>query len=110
MKASMPQPRPIPQFSNHSLLRMAQRGIDAPEILATMRYGRKQHVRGALVHVIGRKEVRQAEKTGRNLRDYEGIHVVCSPDRTVLTVYRNRHLNIRGKRLRRLRMWVSQPG
>jgi hypothetical protein len=103
MNASSPIPFSQPDLSSHSRRRMAQRGIGTPDILTTMQFGRKRYVRGALFHVIGRKEVRKAEKHGIDLSDCEGLHVLCSPDGLVLTVYRNRQLDLRQRKFRRHR-------
>ncbi len=103
MISSLPKQYKLPSLTNHSLRRMAQRGIAIPDIQAVMAYGRKCRVRKAKVHVIGKKEVRQAEKRGVDLRDYEGVHVICSPEGVVMTVYRNQNLNIREKCSRRSR-------
>lgn len=103
MKDSLFKQYNFPPLTNHSLRRMAQRGIDVPDVLATMQYGRECYVRKARVHVIGKKEIRKAEKLGLDLRDHEGVHVVCSPEGVVMTVYRNQQLNIRNTRSCHLR-------
>ena len=66
-------------------------------------YGRVAYVRGAKIYVIGRKEVESFLRKGIELADFEGIHVVCSPEGVVLTTYRNRDfrgLRSRGRRYR----------
>ena len=60
--------------------------------------GRVVYVRGAKIYVIGRKEVESFLRKGIELADFEGIHVVCSPEGVVLTTYRNR--DFRGLRPR----------
>ena len=103
MSASSPVQNAKPQLSSHSKRRMAQRGIGTPDVVTTLQFGRKRYIRGALFHVIGRKEVQKAEKQGIDLSDFEGLHVLCSPDGMVLTVYRNRQLDLRHGRMKRHR-------
>jgi hypothetical protein len=60
-------------------------------IEAALEYGRVVYVRGAEIHVIGRKEVFRYRRHGIDLREYEGVHVVCRPGSgLILTAYRNR--------------------
>lgn len=87
----------LPTLTAHSRRRMAQRGIRRGDVATTLRHGRKVHVRGARIHVIGRREVKRAERVGANLRDLEGTHVVCTPAGTVLTVYKNKKLDLRDR-------------
>lgn len=78
-------------LTNHALARMGERDIPAHAVEAALRHGRVYHVRGAEVHVIGRKDVLRHKKIGIDLAAYEGTQVVCAPDGgVVLTVYRNR--------------------
>jgi hypothetical protein len=79
-------------LSQHALDRMDARGLPAEAVRSTLAYGRAVWTRGACVHVIGRKEVRRYRRAGLDLAPYEGVHVVVSPEGTVLTVYRNRDL------------------
>ena len=68
---------------------MARR-LSRAGVQAAIEYGRVAFVRGAAVYAIGRREVVRFLKQGIDLSCYEGIQVVCSPDGTILTVYRNR--------------------
>ena len=78
---------------------MNARRLSNEAINAALTYGRVVHVRGAAIHVIGRKEVEQLSWAGLDLEAYEGVQVVCTPDdMTVLTAYRNR--NFRGLKAR----------
>lgn len=79
-------------LTEHARHRMGARGIKIDTLEAVLRYGRVAHVRGAEVHVIGRKEISRYANFDIDLSDYDGIHAVCSPDRAILTVYRNRDL------------------
>ena len=76
-------------YTLHAIKRMNARGISQQAIQAVFRYGRKVFARGALIFTIGHKEVRRFIKQGIKLDDYAGIQVVCSPEKAVLTVYRN---------------------
>ncbi len=77
-------------MTSHALKRMNSRGISQDAVLATLIYGRTIHGRGAVICVIGRKEVEQFSGAEINLSDYEGVHVICSKDWTVLTTYKNK--------------------
>ncbi len=84
-------------LTNHLRRRMSRRWISADALVAVLAYGRTAHVRGAKIHVIGRKEVNRYRRQGIELDSFEGIHVVCtSTEEVVLTAYRNR--NLRGLR------------
>lgn len=85
----------LPPLTEHARRRMAQRGIRAAQVAATLRHGRSRDIRGACIYVVGRQEARQARTRGVDLRAVEGIHVVCSPEGVILTVYRNKELNLR---------------
>ena len=79
------------QLTRHALDRLHGRGFRVQAIQAALGYGRVLHIRGAAIHVIGRREVEAHKRDGVNLMQFEGIQVVCSTDGTaILTVYRNR--------------------
>lgn len=94
-------------LTNHALMRMSARYIPAGAIEAALLHGRTFHVRGAEIHVIGRKEVLRHRKSGIDLADYEGTQVVCDPDgAVVVTAYKNRDfrgLRADGRRMERAR-------
>jgi hypothetical protein len=82
-----------PYLTKHAWERSNARGLSSEAIDAAIQYGRVVHVRGAAVHVIGKKEVRRFSEVGVDLEKYEGVQVVCSPDdEAVLTAYRNHDL------------------
>lgn len=85
-------------ITTHAQKRMTGRRISETALSAVIDYGRVVYTRGAKIYVIGRKEVTTFLRKGVELADFEGIHVVCSPDGAVLTTYRNR--NLRGLRPR----------
>jgi hypothetical protein len=86
----------------HARERMSQRGIKRAALLAVLEHGRVEHRPDALVYIVGRKEVERCRRCGLRLERYEGIHVVTSPNGTILTTYRNRALNLRPSRRRAL--------
>ena len=81
-------------ITHHAWARMSGRSIPPWAVDTVVRFGRVVHSRGAVFHVMGRREV-EAERArgGLDLERLEGVHVVCSPrDGAVMTVYRNRDL------------------
>ncbi len=79
-------------LTQHARIRMDARSIPKRAVEMVLDHGRRVFIRGAELAVIGRKEIVWAKMQGLDLRDYNGIHVVCAEDGTVLTVYRNRAL------------------
>ena len=91
-------------ITTHARMRMTARRVSETALSAVLDYGRVAYVRGAKIYVIGRKEVEAFLRKGIELADFEGIHVVCSPEGVVLTTYRNRDfrgLRSRGRRYHR---------
>ena len=88
------QPRqalePNLQMSRHAARRMQQRNISEAAVRTALEQGRVVHVRGAAIHAIGRKEISRLRRHGIDLSGYDGVQVVCAPDGTILTAYRNR--------------------
>lgn len=82
--------------TTHARRRMVDRNISDRAIEAVLDFGRISRVRGAEIYSVGRKEVRLYAREGIDLEACEGVHVVCSPNGTVLTAYRNS--NFRGLR------------
>ena len=91
-------PDPGIRLTMHASQRMNTRGIPESAVRATLMHGRVVHVRGAVIHAIGRKEVSRFQQRGIDLSRYEGVQIVCTPGGTILTVYRNR--DFRGLRPR----------
>lgn len=79
-------------FTQHAEERMSSRCISVSDVETVIAYGRRSYTRGAVIYVIGVKEVKQYKALGINLDRYEGIHAVCSSDNLVITVYRNHDL------------------
>lgn len=93
----------VDQFalSQHAVERMGARGLSLQALEAALCYGRKHHVRGAVICAIGRKEVAEYQHDGINLSAHQGVQVVCSTDGTVITLYRNQDFRcLRPKRRR----------
>ena len=82
---------------------MTTRRISQTALSAVINYGRVVYVRGAKIYVIGRKEIEAFLRKGIELTDFEGIHVVCSPEGTIMTTYRNRDFRGLRPRSRRYR-------
>ena len=87
------------RLSQHAIGRMSERSISPTAVSITYTYGRVVYTRGAKIRVIGRKEVERYRQQGKDLSQYEGIHLVCNTDGLVFTVYRNK--DSRGLRPRR---------
>lgn len=83
-------------LSAHARQRMNARNLGLTAIKATLDFGRVVYTRGAIIYAIGKKEVRRHRSTRGDLGRFEGVHVVCAPDGTVITTYRNH--NFRGIR------------
>jgi len=80
----------LPAITQHAWARMCSRRLNGQTIDTVLNYGRVIHVRGAAIHVIGRKEVEKLARFGVDVGDCEGVQVVCTPDDSaILTVYRN---------------------
>jgi hypothetical protein len=92
-------------LTEHARQRMDARRLPEPAVKAVMTYGRLARVRGAEVYAIGRKEVQQYRKLGIDLKDLDGVQVVCSRDGAVLTTYRNHDL--RGLKPRGSARWIG---
>jgi hypothetical protein len=95
---------PNPAITRHAWARMCSRSVNERTIGAVLAYGRVVRVRGAEIHVIGKKEVKRLGRAGVDVKECEGIHVVCTADGSaILTVYRNR--DFRGLKPRSGKRW-----
>lgn len=94
---------PGTRLTMHASQRMNERGIPEAAVRAALEHGRIAHVRGASIHAIGQKEIRHFQRRGIDLSCYEGVQIVCAPDGTILTVYRNRDFRGLRPRCRRRR-------
>jgi hypothetical protein len=91
-------------LTTHAQERMALRGIRPGDIETVLLCGREVHASGAVIHVIGRKEVEQYRRFGSDLAPLEGLHVVIALDGAIVTAYRNRS-TLMVKERRRVRGW-----
>lgn len=78
--------------SQHAARRMTRRRVSPASIQVAFAIGRRVHTRGAVIWVIGHKEAERARAAGYDADRLEGLHVVCSFDGTILTVYRTQDL------------------
>ncbi|MCE5245555.1 DUF4258 domain-containing protein [bacterium] len=82
----------IALMTEHAWARLDGRRIPLAAVEAAFSWGRRVFARGAEIFVLGRKEVAKAARFGADLARFEGIHVVCAPDGTIVTAYRNSDL------------------
>jgi hypothetical protein len=61
-------PKRTPYLTKHAWERTNARGLSSEAIDAAIQYGRVVHIRGAAVHVIGKKEVRRFSEVGFDLK------------------------------------------
>ncbi len=79
--------------TEHARHRMEQRGVSEEAVELALHYGRKIHSRGAIFHVIGRKEISKLGNTHPKLRLLNGVQVLTSTDgESIITVYKNHDL------------------
>lgn len=76
-------------ISTHARKRMHARNLGLTAVKAAMDFGRVVYTRGAIVYAIGRKEVIRCRRQNIDLRPFEGVQVICAPDGTIITTYRN---------------------
>lgn len=79
-------------MTDHAQTRMFSRRLSERAVQLALAHGREVHTRGAVLYAIGKKEVAKARRTGTDISLFEGVHVVCTSDGCVLTVYRNHDL------------------
>ncbi len=77
-------------MTEHAEHRMASRGISQRALKAALQYGSVRFTRKAWYYRITRLDVQKCKNQGVNIAEFEGIHVVVSPDGAVLTAYRAR--------------------
>lgn len=80
-------------LSTHAEARMYQRGVSPDGVALALRFGRKIHSRGAVFHVIGKKEICRLSEKVPEIRELDGLQVVVSPaGDAVITIYKNHDL------------------
>jgi len=80
----------LERLTYHAMQRMSARSISRKVIENVLLFGRISNIRGANIYSVGRKEVERYGRSGIRLKECEGVHVVCSSDQRIITVYRNR--------------------
>ncbi len=80
-------------LTRHARSRAQSRCIPIHQIDLAFDWGREVRIRGARIFAVGRREVAEARRRGVDISAAEGIHVVCSNEGNVITVYRNRSLS-----------------
>lgn len=88
-------------LSRHAWERMSGRGLSPDAIRCVINFGRVAYIRGATIYAVGRKEIERFGRDGIDLSDVEGVQVVCSDSRVIITAYRNH--DFRGLRSQRNR-------
>ena len=63
-------------LTRHALQRMGTRGFSATDVNLVLAYGRKIHTRGAMIYVVGRKEIVECSSYGVDLSSLDGVQVV----------------------------------
>ncbi|MFH1539284.1 MAG: DUF4258 domain-containing protein [bacterium] len=86
-------------LTSHAMDRTGERGYSLEMLETVLTYGRVMYERGAKIFFLGKREVEIYKGENLNLIPYSGLHVVCSHDGAIMTVYRNH--DIRPKRKRR---------
>jgi hypothetical protein len=77
------------KLTDHASLRMKERAITPNAVDIAMSYGREIHTRGGTFYVVGNREVgRTAKRSHVDISRFRGIHVLCSRDGSVVTIYR----------------------
>ncbi len=79
-------------LTKHAEKQMKRRGISSEAVQKVLDFGREVYARGAIIYVLGRKEIEHFKNIGINLIGLNGLQVVCADDLSVITVYRNRDL------------------
>lgn len=82
-------------LTDHALKRMHARGFSKDAVGAVLQYGRKTHTKGAVYYSVGRRETKKFRHSGIDLRNCEGLHIVCANDRphSIMTMYRNHNFH-----------------
>ena len=78
--------------------RIDGRHLSLRDVVTVLTLGRRWFDTGAWHHTIGRREVQRYRYTRPDLARLEGLQVICSPDDTILTAYRNREIVVKHDR------------
>lgn len=80
------------RLTHHASLRLHSRRFNQERIEMTLAFGREVHVKGITFYVVGRKEVLAAREAGLDISEAEDMHVLCSREGAVVTMYRSHDL------------------
>jgi hypothetical protein len=83
----MQQPLPL---TAHAKRRVHARRIPLEALDAAIQWGRAYRSRGDQIYRLDRRSVQHAAAQGVDLRAYEGVTVVVTPDARARTAWRNR--------------------
>jgi hypothetical protein len=91
------------RLTNHAVQRLYSRSFSRDRVETTLAFGREVHSNGITFYVVGRKEVVQAREQGLDISFAEGMHVLCSREGAIVTMYRNHDLRDVRPRITRFR-------
>ncbi len=83
------------RVTRHAVERMDARRIPYFAVQVVLTYGQFSWVRGSQIFTITRRQVKRASLHGHDLAPFHGIQVVCSPNGSILTVYKNQTFSFR---------------
>lgn len=78
----------------HAKERMCSRRISVAEVCAALDHGCVRHDRGDVIYAVGKHEAELSRSDLGGNEEVEGLQVVCSIDKRIITVYKNRDLSI----------------
>ena len=87
----------LPLMSVHASQRMEQRRISPDDIATVIRYGRVLYANGAVFFIVGRHEIERFCDIAE-IKNLDGVHVVCNHLGVVITAYRNRNFQTKSLR------------
>ena len=78
-------------FTEHALLRMAQRNLSINDVEYTLKNGRECRRGGAIHYTLRGKDIPKQDRSSNELRRLEGMTILIAPnDNQIITVYRNK--------------------
>lgn len=80
------------RLTQHASVRLHSRRFSRDRVEMALGFGREIHVKGITFFVVGRKEVLAAREAGFDISKAEGMHVLCSREGAIVTMYRNHDL------------------
>ena len=80
------------RLTDHAARRLHSRRFNGNRLELAIAFWREVHANGITFYVVGQKEVMAARRTGVDISAAEGMHVLCSREGEVVTVYKNHDL------------------